>query len=385
MKKLTFCVPSKSNLRYLKTCIPSIRKNAHREDHDIIVFVDSDEDGTVDWLKHNAKKWNIKYFVNPELGESLYGIGRAYDYCIEQAETDVVMIFHADMMLGKDADLHAYKHLSEGKVVCATRIEPPLHPNGGEKILRDYGIWPEEFKEEAFDMYVDQLIEENKDKTTTGIFAPWMVYKEDILVIGGHDPMLKSCREDSDLFNRFKLKGYKLIQSWDSLVYHLTGRGAGSFDGDKERHAAWQKEMENSTKEFIRKWGTGVLHTSMMDPIIAPKYDIGIILDDNRLLELLEPWCNTIYTKGDYSEYIAKEQPNTLYNLRERIKPFDNEKNNEILVEVVQSTFTQQDYQIIQQLSQIIQQQGEPGRFQLGSVVMEIIQMNEYQNNLINI
>ena len=143
--------------------------------------------------------------------------------------------------------------------------------------------------------------------------------------------------------------------------------------------------MENSTKEFIRKWGTGVLHTSMMDPIIAPKYDIGIILDDNRLLELLEPWCNTIYTKGDYSEYIAKEQPNTLYDLRERIKPFDNEKNNEILVEVVQSTFTQQDYQVIQQLSQIIQQQGEPGRFQLGNVVMEIIQMNEYQNNLINI
>ena len=56
MEKITFCIPSKSNLRYLKTCIPSIRKNAYRNDHDIIIFVDSDEDGTIDWLKEVKKK-----------------------------------------------------------------------------------------------------------------------------------------------------------------------------------------------------------------------------------------------------------------------------------------------------------------------------------------
>ncbi len=35
-----------------------------------------------------------------------------------------------------------------------------------------------------------------------GIFAPWMMYKEDYLILGGHDPILKSAREDSDIFNR---------------------------------------------------------------------------------------------------------------------------------------------------------------------------------------
>ena len=153
MKKITFCIPSKTNLRYLKTAIPSIRKNAYRKDHDIIVFVDSDEDGTIDWLKENAESYGVKYYVNPDLGNSLYGIGRAYDYCIEKAETPIVMIFHADMMLGKDADLHAFKHLKPLSVVCSTRIEPPLHPNGGEKILEDFGIWPEEFKESEFDTW----------------------------------------------------------------------------------------------------------------------------------------------------------------------------------------------------------------------------------------
>ena len=47
MNKITFCIPSKSNLRYLKTCIPSIRENAYRKDHDIIIFVDSDEDNKI--------------------------------------------------------------------------------------------------------------------------------------------------------------------------------------------------------------------------------------------------------------------------------------------------------------------------------------------------
>ena len=57
--KITFCIPSKNNLRYLKACIPSIRENAYRKDHDIIIFVDSDYDGTVDWLKENSNKYNI--------------------------------------------------------------------------------------------------------------------------------------------------------------------------------------------------------------------------------------------------------------------------------------------------------------------------------------
>jgi glycosyltransferase involved in cell wall biosynthesis len=144
MKKITFCIPSKSNLRYLKTCIPSIRENAYRKDHEIIIFVDSDEDGTVEWLEQVKDEYNLRYFVN-DLGK-LYGIGKAYDYCIEHSTTDVFMIFHADMMLGKNADWKAYNHLKPKTVVCATRIEPPLHPNNGEKILIDFGMYPEEFK-----------------------------------------------------------------------------------------------------------------------------------------------------------------------------------------------------------------------------------------------
>ena len=388
MDKITFCIPSKSNLRYLKTCIPSIRKNAYRNDHDIIIFVDSDEDNTIEWLDTVKKQYNIKYYVNPDLGNSLYGIGRAYDFCIEKSTTDIFMIFHADMMLGKNADLKAFNHLKEKTVVCSTRVEPPLHPNNGEKILLDFGVWPEEFKEKEFDAYVNE--QKDSDKITEGIFAPWMMYKQEFMNLGGHDPILRSCREDSDVFNRMLLAGFKFIQPWNSLVYHLTGRGAGSFSGDEERHKKWQLEMQNSTKEFIRKWGTTVKHTPLMKPIVCPKYDIGIIAkncNDIQFIEALEPWCSNIYVDKNRSKYIDLEQKNTDYNLKKRVLPIDNEKNNEILITVDSSKFTQQDFQYLQQMSEILADSGEPSfHGELGNITVEIFEvMNTYEKDLIKI
>jgi glycosyltransferase involved in cell wall biosynthesis len=390
MDKITFCIPSKSNLRYLKTCIPSIRKNAYRNDHDIIVFVDSDEDGTTEWLEQVKNEYNISYYVNPDLGNSLYGIGKAYDYCINMSTTDIFMIFHADMMLGKHADLNAFNHLKSKTVVCSTRVEPPLHPNNGEKILKDFGMWPEEFKEEEFDAFVEENLQETK--YSEGIFAPWMMYKEEFLALGGHDPRMHSCREDSDVFNRMLLDGFKFIQPWNSLVYHLTGRGAGSFDGDEERHNKWKEDMNKSTKEFIRKWGSNVNHTALMKPIVSPKYDIGFIIKNCNinLLHVLEPWCSTSYvdegnTPTLIKNYIDVEQPNTIIDLNKKIRTYNSEKNNEILVEIDGKNFTQQDFQIIQQLPQIIKSSGEIGKFEIGNLTIEIIQMEEYQNNLINL
>lgn len=390
MEKITFCIPSKTNLRYLKTCIPSIRNNAYRNDHDIIIFVDSDEDGTVEWLEQVKDEYNLTYYINPKLGKELYGIGRAYDYCIEKSTTDIFMIFHADMMLGKDADLKAFNHLKEKTVVCATRIEPPLHPNNGEKILLDFGIWPEEFKENDFNKYVEEHKE--SDKITEGIFAPWMMYKQEFMDMGGHDPIMHSCREDSDVFNRMSLAGFKFIQPWNSLVYHLTGRGAGSFDGDEERHKKWQADMNKSTLEFIRKWGQNVNHTSLMKPIVSPKYNIGIILKNGNetLVKILEPWADTLYVdEGNVptliKNYINSEQPNTAFDLFDRLKPYDNEKNSEILVEVDGTSFDQQDFKILTQLPDIIKDSGSIGRFKLGNIIVEIIQMNEYQDKLIKI
>ena len=397
MKQITFCIPSKSNLRYLKTCIPSIRENASRNDHEIIIFVDSDEDGTIEWLEQVKDKYNLKYFVNPNLGKSLFGIGKAYDYCIEQSTTDIFMIFHADMMLGKNADINAFKHLQKKTVVCATRVEPPLHPNGGEKILLDFGIWPEEFKQAEFNQYVEEHLTDTK--ITNGIFAPWMMYKEDFLELGGHDPILHSCREDSDIFNRMQLAGYKFIQPWNSLVYHLTGRGAGSFDGDEERHAMWKADMNRSTMEFIRKWGSNVNHTALLEPIVSPKYNIAYVINNcpTHLIELLEPWCDRLYVESEVDpatnsllnhvyEFRNRKQLDTSYDLEKRVfTTYGNDPvaENDIVIKFDPTKLTQQRFQILQQLPNIIKESGEIGDFELDIFAITINHMESYEKDLI--
>tara|TARA_Y100000310_G_scaffold284773_1_gene307761 strand:- start:180 stop:1394 length:1215 start_codon:yes stop_codon:yes gene_type:complete len=375
MEKITFCIPSKNNCRYLKACIPSIRKNSYRDDHDIIVFVDADNDGTVEWLESIKDEYNIKYIVNDTDG--LYGIGRAYDRCVEESTTDIFMIFHADMMLGKDADLEAFKYLDKKKVVCATRIEPPLHPEGPEKIVVDFGMWPEPdieegWREKDFDEFVEKCKVDYKDKITHGCFAPWMMYKDEFLEMGGHDPRFKSAREDSDVFNRLVLGGFELIQSWQSYVYHLTAR-AGQFQHGKltkdhsQKSEEWQKLMNNSTREFFRKWGTMVNHDEYMLPIVSPKYDIGFVVDNcsTELLTQLEPWCSDIY--GDWighkgfgvNKYIEEEQKKTTIDLSKKIHSNHFEPKNDVVVKFDCNKLNNHYFQILVNLPKILKESGE--------------------------
>jgi len=222
------------------------------------------------------------------------------------------------------------------------------------------------------------------------------MYKSDYLAIGGHDELFApQSKEDSDLFNRFVLNGYQVIQSWDALVYHFTSRGSrfnkhvgGSAGKNSEE---WLQTTTRNGKEFIRKWGHFVKHDSLMKPIIPPKYDIGFVVENCGLphLEALEPWCSTIYIEDDMQlivpDYINKEQPNTKFELQERIKPYDNEKQNNILVSFDASKLTNQNFQLITQLPEIIKDSGEVGTFNLDIFTIDIIHMNEYQNQLIKL
>ena len=143
--------------------------------------------------------------------------------------------------------------------------------------------------------------------------------------------------------------------------------------------------MNNSTKEFIRKWGSNVNHTPLMKPIVNPKYDIGIEIKNtnDQLVEALEMWCSNLKVDKDVSSFIVKEQPNTQTDLESKITKED--LKNDIQVSLDTRTFTQDDYVYIQQLPLIIQDSGEEGEFELGNIKIFIKFINELQNNLIKI
>jgi len=385
--KFTFCITSKNNLRYLKHAVFYIKENSIR-DHDVLVFIDADNDGTEQWCIDN----NIKYIKNPS--KELFGIGNAYNLLVEKSDTDFVVIYHADMIMGKGFDVALYNNWKPKTVVSATRIEPPLHPSDPAKIVLDLGLWPETgiidgFKVDEFNKFVEN---NRKDITTNGIFAPWLIHKDDFNDVKGHDPIMKSHSEDRDLFNRFLLNGYNLIQSWEALVYHLTCRG-GQFEHASKtsdlNHKSndWNILAHNQTREFIRKWGTPPKYDEYQFPIVSSKYDVGFIIKNCNLplLEVLEPWCSTIYVDCDYEQYVKREQLNTSFDLYERVKPYGNEKQNEILVLFDATQLNQNNFQYIQQLLDIIKDNGEIGSFELDVFKVDIIQMNEYQNTFIEL
>ena len=389
--KISFIQPSRNNLKYLKWSYNSIRKNQGDHEVEICVADDASTDGTWDWcLKMMDKDPLFKAHRNE--GPTRLGHTILYDTLVNDVATnDIAMIYHADMYLCPNALTAIEKHIKPKTIVSLTRIEPPLHPEGPEKILWHGGVEPEEFKEKELLGEVKNFTD--KDKVTEGIFAPWAFYRKDFQEIGGHDPLYApQSKEDSDIFNRFQLNGVKFIQTWEGFVYHMTCRGSRRNTLDKAKNIyedspEWLAQNMRSTRNFIRKWGHFVLHDPLMKPIIPPKYDIGIILKNGNesLLKALEPWANNLYSDFDYSNYIKEEQVNTIIPLSDRLKPYDNEKNNEVLVEIDGSNFNEQDYTFLQRLTQIIQNSGEIGDFKLGNIKVSIIQMNEYQNELIKL
>jgi hypothetical protein len=325
-----------------------------------------------------------------------------YDTLVNDVATsDVCMIYHADMYLCPGALDAIEKHLKEKTIVSLTRIEPPLHPDGPEKVLRDYGIEPEEFKEDLLlnNLGSSDFTGPGLNTTTEGIFAPWAFWKKDFQEIGGHDPIFApQSKEDTDIFNRFHLNGIKFIQTWEGFVYHMTCRGSRFKDGAqrnpngevfmKNRETdEWLKQNQKSTREFLRKWGHFCKHDALMKPIVPPKYDIGIILTNTKIeqLELLEPWCSNIYTDGDYVAYQQQESLKTSFDLNDRVRILESGKINNILVNIDGNTFTQSDIQILQQLSAIIQDSGEVGEFELGNLKIKINDLKTYENTLIKV
>ena len=386
--KITFVIPSRNNLEFLQLAYQSIR-NLETQ-HEILVLNDASTDGTQEWIDSLNDEDLITHH-NP--GPDRIGIVGMFDKGIEMARTDIIMAFHSDMVAAPDLDKHILKHLEKGTVVSATRVEPPLHPAGPEKITMNFHIGKEceadNFDHNAFIDWCNNIGLKDT-KTTEGIFAPWCMYKEDFLAIGGHDELFApQSKEDSDIFNRFVLNGYKVLQTWEGLVYHFTSRGsrfnkhAGGGAGLNSQE--WLYTTTKNMRNFIRKWGTMVKHDSFMKPIIPPKYDIGLIISNSstELVRALEPWCSTIYTDSDIMEYITLEQSNTSIDLKDRVKPYDNEKNNQILIELNAQNFNQQDFQYLNELPNILKDSGAVGEFQLGNLKITIIALDTFEQKLI--
>ncbi len=298
-------------------------------------------------------------------------LGVNYNNAVAKASGDKIILLHNDMVIKSGFVEMMDKHIVPNRITTYTRVEPPIFPDTYPgKHLLDCGEDLKSFDEPKFEQYTAQ---ESLVDGGSQLFFGCM--REDYIGIDGHT-FTMFC-EDDDLHLRYNLLGFEKKVS-SAHVYHFVSKTSRTHPDSKAIEYS-------SNKNFIRKWGS----LNRINPV---KYDIGIRVKrcNLDLLEILEPWCSTILIDDEMQvltiSYLEREQKTTRVNLEDKIRttPWQT-LSNEIIVDVDRSTFTQQDLQHIQQLPEIIKDNGDIGKFQLGNLLIDIRQMTEYQNNFIKL
>lgn len=384
---ISFCINTAVNeLEYIKLLVKSLQENLKYDCHEIIVFVDSDNQQTFEWL--NTQK---VYFKDLKILKNIlpvsYGPIRNINEMFKFASHEIVSYLQSDMVISKNYDEYLLKHIKPNMVLSSTRIEPPLHGPGLEKHTMDFGLNPLEFRYEDFLQYCDQHREDN---TTNYYFAPYTLYKEVWNRVGGQDSMFRRSREDSDILNRLILSGVDIVQTWEALVYHFTCTSSRGQDWYKTDNTEAQSRLQLQGKadkveltRVFRKWG------EFSHGYPTPYYynitsEINTDIDNLELFKNVEMFFtkNYITSKKIYNEFINQNEhlyANILYKyskeqweeyrymcnlerLEDRVVVGDSE--GDIIVSFNLSSVTQYTFEEVLSKLQHIIHQAEPGSYE---------------------
>lgn len=256
--KLTFCINTSRNERpYIELLLQSLLNGIDVTLHDIIIFVDSDNQDTTQFLVEQKELFpNLTIIKNT--GDPV-GYAGNINYMFAKAKTDVVSYLQSDMIVCLDYDKKLIANIKDNTILCSTRVEPPLHSQESNAInyVENFGIVPSEFRYEDFLRFAEANA---ASKITKWFFAPFTLYKHVWLDIGGHDVSFKKSREDSDIALRLCLNKCELLQCWNAIVYHFSCTSSRGIEWwkqeNKDKELVRQMNDEIELTRFVNKWGT---------------------------------------------------------------------------------------------------------------------------------
>jgi GT2 family glycosyltransferase len=311
MKDISFVTNTGPNtLEYTKLLLESLKTNLVSKQHEIIVFIDKDNDGTYDYLKSIKNEFYDLKIITHKL-QGPVGYQRNSNLLVDIAKHDIVSYIQSDMVIGPHYDTYILNELKENMILSATRVEPPLHGYSDYTITYDFGTDPLDFDMEKWNAY-SAIVKTSKEAEY--FFAPITFYKKVWQSIGGYDTIFRRSREDSDFVQRAVQSGIRLIQTWQANVYHFTcvsSRGKNWFD---ENNKQAQKKLEFQKiadgieiRRFLKKWGS-FNHGEQK----LKKLDIDLVIKDSRdlnplFVSQLEVYSSRVWVQSeDYLNLIIK-------------------------------------------------------------------------------
>ena len=389
MKTISFIITNFNTKKYTEWCYNSIRKNLGYI-HEIVMLDDGSDDGTWELLQElKSKDPNMIIHKN----DTNIGIAYSYNKMVELSTNDIVCMLHSDMYVPPKFDEIMLKYMEDYDFITPLRVEPDVgYPESIDKFLIDFGTTSEEFEEDNFIKWHESNVTKNNGRTEQRMFFPWMIKKNIYQEIGGNDELfLKYMVDDDDFYLRLKMNGIKYCQLFETAVYHMPSKSVrmredGEIDIDKQ--------YNKSIRNFIRKWKVwpGSVWDDNRDMIIPKVYDIGLIIDncDEKKLFFLEPWGNNIYiyNRGVALDYMHREQQNTLYDLSDKIRIYNDDPSmlkNDIVVRFDANKINSDGITFIQRLSEILNNSGEACQMSYDIFDLDIKSLDTHEdNNIVN-
>jgi glycosyltransferase involved in cell wall biosynthesis len=412
MNKLSFCINTARNeLNHIKLLFRSLEENLSSKEHEILVFIDSDNQGTFDWLLTKKDVFpNLRVLKNHL--PICYGYARNINEMFKQASNEIVSYLQSDMVICKNYDQELLQRIEPNTILCSTRIEPPLHGNSGEKITHDFGLDPTQFDLKAFTEFAEL---QKKEELTEYFFAPFTLYKDVWNSIGGHDTQFRRSREDSDVLARLVLNNVAIVQTWSAIVYHFTctsSRGPNWFDSsnrEAQERAQLQQTADNiEMGRFFKKWGSfyhdtqKVKHFNIVANVLGGTLELQkfvnfetffdtVYVEDETIIEVVQEYYDRLHIAANKLLGISDEtwkEYGYLYNTQkasDRIKPLS-ESAGDVVVEF---NLNQVDYTYVPtfiiKLQDIIGEMDDVGTFEYGPFAITVNRIQDKANELVKV
>ena len=260
-------IPTFNNLKYLKVCLESIKKNS-KFTHEVIVYVNSSTDGTLEFLRNNS----VKYLYN----DTNMGLCKAMNEGVKISKNEYIVYAHDDMYFCPGWDEEFFDEIKKTSAkdffLSGTMIQPFK-----SFIYLDCGTSVENFNEKKLLSEYKNIPFEDFQGST---WAPSLIPKVTWNKVGGfseeYGPGLGS---DPDFNMKLWKIGVRLFKGLSKCrVYH--------FSSISLRKKAWN----NGAKTFLLKWGVSikffkkhylkseqVFHGVLSEPNKSLDYYIGLI------------------------------------------------------------------------------------------------------------
>lgn len=228
-------IPTYNNLKYLKLCLESIKKNS-KFDHEIIIYINSSSDGTLEFIKDNS----LKHLYN----KNNVGLCKAVNEGVKISKNEYIIYAHDDMYFCPGWDVEFYNEIKKIIVkdffLSGTMIQPFksfIYLNCGKQV--------EDFNEKSLlEKYKDIPFNDFQGST----WAPSLIPKDTWNKVGGfseeYGPGLGS---DPDFNMKLWKIGVRLFKGLGNCrVYHFSSVSLR------------KKISNNGSKTFLLKWGISI-------------------------------------------------------------------------------------------------------------------------------